>query len=266
MRHSLTIRKAARPTARISIELNRNGTQPPIRMPMNTSGVGHRELAGLGEVLAQRHRVATLSSLPTAMTAMKLVNRLTAAITAEPMAMPLVSALVVLPTASRSARIWRACCVVLFAHLGLVVAHLADAVGVVGHRAEHVHRDRVAGQGQHADAAHRHAIGDEQRTGAGVDQHGQEDRDGDDQRAHHGRLVADGEALDDVRGVAGLAGLGQALDRLVLGVRVVLVHLFRAMARMMPIRQVQAGRMSRPLEVPKVAQIGWAWTSRIGPS
>ena len=38
MRHSLTIRNAARPTARIVIELNRNGTAPPISMPMNTSG------------------------------------------------------------------------------------------------------------------------------------------------------------------------------------------------------------------------------------
>jgi hypothetical protein len=44
----------------------------------------------------------------TAITAMKLAKRLTAAITALPMAIPLVSALVVLPTASRSARIWRA--------------------------------------------------------------------------------------------------------------------------------------------------------------
>ena len=35
-------------------------------------------------------------------------NRLTAAITAEAMATPLVMALVVLPTASRSAMIWRA--------------------------------------------------------------------------------------------------------------------------------------------------------------
>ena len=52
--------------------------------------------------------VPTSFSLPTAMTAMKLAKRLTAAMTAEPMAMPLVSALVVLPTASRSARIWRA--------------------------------------------------------------------------------------------------------------------------------------------------------------
>ena len=49
-----------------------------------------------------------LSSLPTAMTAMKLENNETAAMTAEPMAMPFVSAFVVLPTASRSARICRA--------------------------------------------------------------------------------------------------------------------------------------------------------------
>ena len=39
---------------------------------------------------------------------MKLLNSETAAMTAEPMAMPLVIALVVLPTASRSARICRA--------------------------------------------------------------------------------------------------------------------------------------------------------------
>ncbi len=49
-----------------------------------------------------------LSSLPIAMTAMKLENRDTAAMTADPMAMPFVSALVVFPTASRSARICRA--------------------------------------------------------------------------------------------------------------------------------------------------------------
>jgi len=30
-------------------------------------------------------------------------------------------------------------------------------------RGEDVHRDRVAGQGEHADAGHGHAIGDEQR-------------------------------------------------------------------------------------------------------
>ena len=38
MRHSLTIKNAARPTARMVIELNRNGTAPPINMPMNSLG------------------------------------------------------------------------------------------------------------------------------------------------------------------------------------------------------------------------------------
>ncbi len=38
MRHSLTIKKAARPTARIVIELNRNGTLAPINSPMNKLG------------------------------------------------------------------------------------------------------------------------------------------------------------------------------------------------------------------------------------
>ena len=40
MRHSLTIRNAARPTARMVIELNRKGTAPPISMPMNSVGFG----------------------------------------------------------------------------------------------------------------------------------------------------------------------------------------------------------------------------------
>ena len=32
------MKKAARPTARISIELNRNGTAPPISRPIETFG------------------------------------------------------------------------------------------------------------------------------------------------------------------------------------------------------------------------------------
>jgi hypothetical protein len=103
----LTIRNAARPTARISIELNRNGTAPPISMPMKTSGCATESLPA-----SARYCAVVMSpmfaSLPTAITAMKLAKRLTAAMTAEPMAIPLVSALVVLPTASRSARICRA--------------------------------------------------------------------------------------------------------------------------------------------------------------
>jgi K(+)-stimulated pyrophosphate-energized sodium pump len=38
MRHSLMMKNAARPTARISIELNNHGTVPPINRPMSTFG------------------------------------------------------------------------------------------------------------------------------------------------------------------------------------------------------------------------------------
>jgi len=37
-RHSFTIKNAARPTARISMLLNRNGVAPPMSRPMNTIG------------------------------------------------------------------------------------------------------------------------------------------------------------------------------------------------------------------------------------
>ena len=73
---------------------------------MNTLGSARVSLPA-AEVLGD-FILLTWSSPPTAITAMKLENRETAAMTAEPMAMPLVSALVVLPTASRSARICRA--------------------------------------------------------------------------------------------------------------------------------------------------------------
>ena len=105
------------------------------------------------------------------MTAMKLENSETAAMTAEPMAMPLVSALVVLPDGVEVGEDLAGALVAAglrLLHLVLVVAHLADAVGVVGHRAEHVHGDGVAGQGQHADAGHGDAVGDEERRRAGV--------------------------------------------------------------------------------------------------
>ena len=65
--------------------------------------------------------------------------------TAEPMAKPLVTALVVLPTASRPTMIRSASPLELAGHLG-------DAGGVVGDRAEGVLGHDDAGGGQHADA------------------------------------------------------------------------------------------------------------------
>ena len=95
---------------------------------------------------------------------MKLLNSDTAAMTAEPMAIPLVMALVVLPTASRSASDLPRDSLYWLAHLFLVVAHFADAVGVVGHGAKDVHRDRIAGEREHANARHGDAEGDECRV------------------------------------------------------------------------------------------------------
>ena len=113
----------------------------------------------------------------------------------------------------------------LFLHRLGVVAHFADAVGVVGHGTEHVHRDGVAGQREHADAGHGHAIGDEERRGARVAEVGEEDGDGDDD--HHGdrAFIADRKALDDVGGVARLAGFREALHRRMRGVGVIARHL-----------------------------------------
>ena len=58
------------------------------------------------------------------------------------------------------------------------VRHFADAVGVVRHRAEDIHRDVVPGQGQHPDPAHRHPIGDVGRVRSRIDEAGGEDRQG----------------------------------------------------------------------------------------
>ena len=85
----------------------RNGTAPPIRKPTKTTGsatvIRPASAAYCATVI-----IPIRSSLPTAITAMKLEKSDTAAMTADPIAIPFVSAFVVLPTASRSARIWRA--------------------------------------------------------------------------------------------------------------------------------------------------------------
>ena len=98
LRTSSTTVPAERPTARIKNDEARNAIDPPISMPMNVFG------------LATFISVATCwnSWFPVAwmfncspIVWMNAANRATAAITAEPMATPLVIALVVLPTASR---------------------------------------------------------------------------------------------------------------------------------------------------------------------
>ena len=76
-------------------------------------------------------------------------NSAVAASTAVAIAMPLVIALVVLPTASSSVRICAPAPVD-------VAGHLRDALRVVGDRAEGVHRDDHADRGQQAGAGQRH--------------------------------------------------------------------------------------------------------------
>ena len=98
LRTSCTTVAAVRPTARIASELNMNAIDPPMRRPMNVFGS-----ATLICVRGSWNR-----SLPTAfrsssapIVSMNDAKSATAAMTAEPIAKPLVTALVVLPTASR---------------------------------------------------------------------------------------------------------------------------------------------------------------------
>ena len=88
LRTSSTNWNAARVTALIANEQNRNGTAPPISRPMKTC--------------VQSMRIP-MSSRPAS--AMNERNRAVAAITAVAIARPLVRALVVLPTASSLATI-----------------------------------------------------------------------------------------------------------------------------------------------------------------
>ena len=108
--------------------------------------------------------------------------------------MPLVIALVVLPTASSSVRIWAAS--------PSITGHLGDALGVVGDRAEGVHRDDDTDRGQQTTAGQRdREQGDD--TGA-ADQEGAVHGGRDHQRGVDGGLEADRDTgQDDGRGTVG---------------------------------------------------------------
>ena len=168
------------------------------------------------------HVLAAPSWLCTRLTSVRNEpNRDTAAMTAEPMATPLVMALVVLPTASRSAMIWRAFCFVRPGRAG----HLADAVRVVRDGAEGVHGHVVARQGEHPDAGHGHAVQDVGDVLAPVDETSGEDEADDDDQPANGGLEPDQQAAKDDRGRAGVGGFDDVLDRLVVRVGEVLGEL-----------------------------------------
>ena len=99
------------------------------------------------------------------------------------------------------------------AHRLVEIRHLGDAARVVGHRAVRVERDDQAG---HRELRH-HRDADPVEAGEVV-------RDEDPGRDHDHRqgrrLHADGEALDDVRRVAGARGRGDLLHRAPAGARV----------------------------------------------
>ncbi len=86
------------------------------------------------------------------------------------------------------------------------VRHLGDTTGVVGDRPEGVEGDDQAAERELGDDGDADAVDARQLVGA-------EDREGDDERRSGGRLVALGEAGDDVRRVAGLRRRGDRLHR-----------------------------------------------------
>ena len=92
--------------------------------------------------------------------------------------------------------------------------HLGDAAGVVGDRPEGVEGDDQAAERELSHHGDADAVDAGELVGA-------EDRQGEDERRSGGRLVALGEALDDVGRVTGLRGLGNRLDRAEAGRRVV---------------------------------------------
>ena len=95
----MIIKDAALLTAWIAYDENNHGIAPPISIPTKTCGIDTRmpALSAVGST-----RLTSVINAP---------NKDTAAITADPIAIPFVIALVVFPTASRSAIICRAAAV-----------------------------------------------------------------------------------------------------------------------------------------------------------
>ena len=100
------------------------------------------------------------------------------------------------------------------AHVVRQVRHLGDAPRVVGDRAEGVQGDDDAGKGEHGGG------GDGQAEQAGAHER-DEDPGANHQHRRRRRLHGDRQALDDVGGVAGGGGVGDALHRAVVGARIV---------------------------------------------
>ena len=102
-RTSCTTTPAVRDTALMARAEKRNGTAPPMSRPMKTFGsatlIGSR--SNTPRLVAWALSTISRGRISSTAVSMKLAKIATEAITAEPMAKPLVTALVVLPTASR---------------------------------------------------------------------------------------------------------------------------------------------------------------------
>ena len=117
-------------------------------------------------------------------------------------------------------------------------AELGDAAGVVGDRAERVHRQDVGGGHEHAhgrdggpeDAPDVLAVGVDD-AGLRAEPVAGEERDADRDRGREGRLEADRHARDDVGGRAGLGRLRDLPDRPERAGRVVLGDVHEGDAR-----------------------------------
>ena len=194
-------------------EENSHGMVPPIE---------HSDEDGRNRdtmpVIAMRSCRGTPSTFCTSETSVRNEpNRDTAAMTAEPMATPLVMALVVLPTASRSAMIWRA--------FGVQPRHFPDSVRVVRDGTEGVHGDVVARQGEHPDTGHGHAVQDVGDVLAPVDDDRRKDGEPDHDGLPEGGLEPDHETAKDDRGRSRPGSGGDVLHRLVMRVGEVLCQL-----------------------------------------
>ena len=192
---------AARPTARIASEENRNATEPPSSRPTRTSGWSTR----IASEVEPGAPCSASSNEP---------NSDVAAITAVAIAMPFVIAFVEFPTASRPPRIsaGRPSNSPDISAMPCALSEIGPYVSIDtidADRREHPH----PGEGDEVQP-----LGERCRPG----RNDADDRAGDDQHRPHGRLEPDREARQDRRGRPGVRGLGDLLHRLVLRVGEVL--------------------------------------------
>lgn len=100
-----------------------------------------------------------------------------------------------------------------FAHFLGIKTHFANAVGIVGDRAEDIHAKGIAGKRKHANAAHGHAVGDKNRIGACENQHAGNNSTGDNQGRPDAAFHADGKTLDNIGRMSCIAGADECFNR-----------------------------------------------------